>query len=62
LLTSQFDEEFIARQEAQAALQKREEKIKELETEIKRLRSQVIKLRVNFSVENYLYRIKSKML
>uniref|UniRef100_A0A8B9SYH3 Diaphanous related formin 2 n=1 Tax=Anas platyrhynchos TaxID=8839 RepID=A0A8B9SYH3_ANAPL len=30
-----FDEEFTARQEAQAELQKREEKIKELETEIK---------------------------
>ncbi|XP_015133642.3 protein diaphanous homolog 2 isoform X1 [Gallus gallus] len=39
--SKKFDEEFIARQEAQAALQKREEKIKELETEIKRLRSQV---------------------
>ncbi|EOB02994.1 Protein diaphanous-like protein 2, partial [Anas platyrhynchos] len=33
-----FDEEFTARQEAQAELQKREEKIKELETEIKQLR------------------------
>uniref|UniRef100_A0A8C2TXP9 Diaphanous related formin 2 n=1 Tax=Coturnix japonica TaxID=93934 RepID=A0A8C2TXP9_COTJA len=41
--SKKFDEEFIARQEAQAALQKREEKIKELETEIKRLQSQVIK-------------------
>uniref|UniRef100_A0A8C5TZ20 Diaphanous related formin 2 n=1 Tax=Malurus cyaneus samueli TaxID=2593467 RepID=A0A8C5TZ20_9PASS len=30
-----FDEEFTARQEAQAELQKREEKIKELETEVK---------------------------
>ncbi|XP_074004089.1 protein diaphanous homolog 2 [Numenius arquata] len=39
-----FDEEFTARQEAQAELQKREEKIKELETEIKRLQTQVIKL------------------
>uniref|UniRef100_A0A8B9C3D7 Diaphanous related formin 2 n=1 Tax=Anser brachyrhynchus TaxID=132585 RepID=A0A8B9C3D7_9AVES len=39
-----FDEEFTARQEAQAELQKREEKIKELETEIKQLRTQVIKL------------------
>ncbi|XP_072190122.1 protein diaphanous homolog 2 isoform X2 [Excalfactoria chinensis] len=38
--SKKFDEEFIARQEAQAALQKREEKIKELETEIKRLQSQ----------------------
>ncbi|XP_010570735.1 PREDICTED: protein diaphanous homolog 2 isoform X3 [Haliaeetus leucocephalus] len=37
-----FDEEFTARQEAQAELQKREEKIKELETEIKQLRTQVI--------------------
>uniref|UniRef100_A0A672V9H7 Diaphanous related formin 2 n=1 Tax=Strigops habroptila TaxID=2489341 RepID=A0A672V9H7_STRHB len=35
-----FDEEFTARQEAQAELQKREEKIKELETEIKQLRTQ----------------------
>ncbi|XP_014810685.1 PREDICTED: protein diaphanous homolog 2 isoform X2 [Calidris pugnax] len=35
-----FDEEFTARQEAQAELQKREEKIKELETEIKRLQTQ----------------------
>ncbi|NXU95575.1 DIAP2 protein, partial [Xiphorhynchus elegans] len=39
-----FDEEFTARQEAQAELQKREEKIKELETEIKQLRTQVMKL------------------
>uniref|UniRef100_A0A8C3R9R9 Diaphanous related formin 2 n=1 Tax=Cyanoderma ruficeps TaxID=181631 RepID=A0A8C3R9R9_9PASS len=38
-----FDEEFTARQEAQAELQKREEKIKELETEVKQLRTQVIK-------------------
>uniref|UniRef100_A0A674HCP1 Diaphanous related formin 2 n=1 Tax=Taeniopygia guttata TaxID=59729 RepID=A0A674HCP1_TAEGU len=37
-----FDEEFTARQEAQAELQKREEKIKELETEVKQLRTQVI--------------------
>ncbi|XP_012505484.1 PREDICTED: protein diaphanous homolog 2 [Propithecus coquereli] len=36
----QFDEEFTARQEAQAELQKREEKIKELETEIQQLRTQ----------------------
>ncbi|KAM6253567.1 protein diaphanous homolog 2 [Porphyrio hochstetteri] len=35
-----FDEEFTARQEAQAELQIREEKIKELETEIKQLRTQ----------------------
>uniref|UniRef100_A0A8C5TZ10 Protein diaphanous homolog 2 n=1 Tax=Malurus cyaneus samueli TaxID=2593467 RepID=A0A8C5TZ10_9PASS len=35
-----FDEEFTARQEAQAELQKREEKIKELETEVKQLRTQ----------------------
>uniref|UniRef100_A0A8C9KAS3 GBD/FH3 domain-containing protein n=1 Tax=Panthera tigris altaica TaxID=74533 RepID=A0A8C9KAS3_PANTA len=35
-----FDEEFTARQEAQAELQKREEKIKELETEIQQLRTQ----------------------
>uniref|UniRef100_A0A803V768 Protein diaphanous homolog 2 n=1 Tax=Ficedula albicollis TaxID=59894 RepID=A0A803V768_FICAL len=41
-----FDEEFTARQEAQAELQKREEKIKELETEVKQLRTQVIKLSV----------------
>uniref|UniRef100_A0A8C0U8A4 Diaphanous related formin 2 n=1 Tax=Cyanistes caeruleus TaxID=156563 RepID=A0A8C0U8A4_CYACU len=38
-----FDEEFTARQEAQAELQKREEKIKELESEVKQLRTQVIK-------------------
>uniref|UniRef100_G1MZ03 Diaphanous related formin 2 n=1 Tax=Meleagris gallopavo TaxID=9103 RepID=G1MZ03_MELGA len=42
--SKKFDEEFTARQEAQAVLQKREEKIKELEAEIKRLQSQVIKL------------------
>uniref|UniRef100_A0A8C3MUT7 Protein diaphanous homolog 2 n=1 Tax=Geospiza parvula TaxID=87175 RepID=A0A8C3MUT7_GEOPR len=35
-----FDEEFTARQEAQAELQKREEKIKELESEVKQLRTQ----------------------
>lgn len=40
----QFDEEFTARQEAQAELQKREEKIKELESEVKQLQTQVIKL------------------
>ncbi|XP_075692703.1 protein diaphanous homolog 2 isoform X1 [Rhinoderma darwinii] len=38
--SKKFDEEFTARQEAQAELQKREEKIKELETEIQRLRTQ----------------------
>ncbi|XP_042681345.1 protein diaphanous homolog 2 isoform X1 [Centrocercus urophasianus] len=38
--SKKFDEEFTARQEAQAVLQKREEKIKELEAEIKRLRAQ----------------------
>ncbi|XP_070358108.1 protein diaphanous homolog 2 isoform X2 [Equus asinus] len=38
--SKKFDEEFTARQEAQAELQKREEKIKELETEIQQLRTQ----------------------
>ncbi|KAM8753348.1 protein diaphanous homolog 2 [Rhynchonycteris naso] len=38
--SKKFDEEFTARQEAQAELQKREEKIKELETEIQELRTQ----------------------
>ncbi|XP_078544551.1 protein diaphanous homolog 2 isoform X2 [Lissotriton helveticus] len=38
--SKKFDEEFTARQEAQAELQKREEKIKELEAEIQRLRTQ----------------------
>ncbi|XP_036775523.2 protein diaphanous homolog 2 isoform X3 [Manis pentadactyla] len=38
--SKRFDEEFTARQEAQAELQKREEKIKELETEIQQLRTQ----------------------
>lgn len=38
--SKKFDEEFTARQEAQAELQKREEKIKELETEILQLRTQ----------------------
>ncbi|XP_060038483.1 protein diaphanous homolog 2 [Erinaceus europaeus] len=38
--SKKFDEEFTARQEAQAELQKREEKIKELETEIQQLRNQ----------------------
>lgn len=44
----QFDEEFTARQEAQAELQKREEKIKELETEIQQLRTQVMRQDTNF--------------
>lgn len=44
----QFDEEFTARQEAQAELQKREEKIKELETEIQQLRTQVMKEYIDF--------------
>ncbi|XP_068921383.1 protein diaphanous homolog 2 [Petaurus breviceps papuanus] len=38
--SKKFDEEFIARQEAQAELQRREEKIQELETELQQLRSQ----------------------
>ncbi|XP_030789889.1 protein diaphanous homolog 2 isoform X4 [Rhinopithecus roxellana] len=38
--SKKFDEEFTARQEAQAELQKRDEKIKELEAEIQQLRSQ----------------------
>ncbi|XP_075428922.1 protein diaphanous homolog 2 isoform X2 [Ascaphus truei] len=38
--SKKFDEEFSARQEAQAELQKREEKIKDLETEIQQLRTQ----------------------
>ncbi|XP_041428685.1 protein diaphanous homolog 2 isoform X2 [Xenopus laevis] len=38
--SKKFDEEFTARQEAQAELQKREEKIKELETEIQQLKTQ----------------------
>uniref|UniRef100_A0A8B9SYX7 Diaphanous related formin 2 n=1 Tax=Anas platyrhynchos TaxID=8839 RepID=A0A8B9SYX7_ANAPL len=42
-----FDEEFTARQEAQAELQKREEKIKELETEIKQLRTQTSQFILN---------------
>lgn len=37
----QFDEEFSARQEAQAEAQKKEEKIKELEEKIQALESQV---------------------
>uniref|UniRef100_A0A671NAQ0 Diaphanous related formin 2 n=1 Tax=Sinocyclocheilus anshuiensis TaxID=1608454 RepID=A0A671NAQ0_9TELE len=40
----QFDEEFSARQEAQAELQKQEEKIKELESQINTLQAQVITL------------------
>uniref|UniRef100_A0A8C0QXK1 Diaphanous related formin 2 n=1 Tax=Canis lupus dingo TaxID=286419 RepID=A0A8C0QXK1_CANLU len=40
--SKKFDEEFTARQEAQAELQKREEKIKELESEIQQLRTQVM--------------------
>ncbi|XP_063287952.1 protein diaphanous homolog 2 isoform X2 [Pelobates fuscus] len=42
--SKKFDEEFSARQEAQAELQKREEKIKELETEIQQLRTLGAKL------------------
>ncbi|XP_060126190.1 protein diaphanous homolog 2 isoform X3 [Zootoca vivipara] len=38
--SKKFDEEFTARQEAQAELQKREEKIKELETQIQQLQTQ----------------------
>ncbi|KAM9325781.1 protein diaphanous homolog 2 [Gastrophryne carolinensis] len=41
--SKKFDEEFTARQEAQAELQKREEKIKELESEIQQLRTQGFK-------------------
>ncbi|XP_069841841.1 protein diaphanous homolog 2 isoform X2 [Dendropsophus ebraccatus] len=41
--SKKFDEEFTARQEAQAELQKREEKIKELESEIQLLRTQGVK-------------------
>lgn len=37
----QFDEEFSARQEAQAESQKKDEKIKELEEKIQALESQV---------------------
>lgn len=37
----QFDEEFSARQEAQAESQKKEERIKELEGKIQALESQV---------------------
>ncbi|XP_058297316.1 protein diaphanous homolog 2 [Hylobates moloch] len=39
--SKKFDEEFTARQEAQAELQKRDEKIKELEAEIQQLRTQI---------------------
>ncbi|XP_043830014.1 protein diaphanous homolog 2 isoform X2 [Dromiciops gliroides] len=38
--SKKFDEEFTARQEAQAELQRREEKIQELETELQQLRTQ----------------------
>ncbi|KAL1766820.1 diaphanous-like 2 isoform X2, partial [Sigmodon hispidus] len=38
--SKKFDEEFTARQEAQAELQRRDEKIKELETEIQQLKAQ----------------------
>lgn len=38
--SKKFDEEFTARQEAQAELQKRDEKIKELESEIQQLQAQ----------------------
>ncbi|XP_064134014.1 protein diaphanous homolog 2 isoform X4 [Loxodonta africana] len=38
--SKKFDEEFTARQQAQAELQKKEEKIKELEAEIQQLRTQ----------------------
>lgn len=37
----QFDEEFSARQEAKAELQKQEEKIKELASQINTLQAQV---------------------
>lgn len=40
-LSLQFDEEFSARQEAQAESQKKDEKIKELEEKIQALESQV---------------------
>lgn len=61
----QFDEEFTARQEAQAELQKRDEKIKELETEIQQLRGQVRKqcrldVTMNLVIENYLVSQKEK--
>ncbi|XP_066562772.1 protein diaphanous homolog 3 isoform X1 [Amia ocellicauda] len=39
-LAQKFDEEFIARQEAQAQLQKKDEKINELEAELQAFRSQ----------------------
>uniref|UniRef100_A0A6I8MYC2 Diaphanous related formin 2 n=1 Tax=Ornithorhynchus anatinus TaxID=9258 RepID=A0A6I8MYC2_ORNAN len=48
--SKKFDEEFTARQEAQAELQKLEEKIKELEAEIQQLRTQVMKGDVDFMV------------
>lgn len=40
----QLDEEFMARQEAQAHLLKKEEKINELEAELQAYRNQVSKL------------------
>ncbi|XP_048192901.1 protein diaphanous homolog 2 [Perognathus longimembris pacificus] len=40
--SKKFDEEFTARQEAQAELQKKEEKIRELETIIQQLQTQVL--------------------
>ncbi len=40
----QFDEEFSARQEAKAELQKQEDKIKELESQINTLQAQVTTL------------------
>lgn len=43
----QFDEEFSARQEAQAESQKKEEKIKELEGKIQALESQVKSVKRN---------------
>ena len=49
----QFDEEFTARQEAQAELQKRDEKIKELETEIQQLRTQVMKQNGDFGHKEF---------
>ncbi|MGH0178491.1 UNVERIFIED_CONTAM: hypothetical protein FKN15_077540 [Acipenser sinensis] len=40
--SKKFDEEFTARQEAQAELQKREEQIKELEAKIQTLQAQIV--------------------
>uniref|UniRef100_A0A8D2PV71 Protein diaphanous homolog 2 n=1 Tax=Zosterops lateralis melanops TaxID=1220523 RepID=A0A8D2PV71_ZOSLA len=56
-----FDEEFTARQEAQAELQKREEKIKELEAEVKQLRTQVIKHITFNSTEKKKYQLEVSM-